>query len=101
MSATNPKRRRHRLGPSPSVTGWSPSSSASTRGEDDSDLEREVEMLQRALEDQGEMPRKELGEVVACKYWGPGRYRSALSEAVDRGAIRKVARGRYGPASSS
>jgi hypothetical protein len=37
------------------------------------------------------------GETLGCKYWGPLRFRQALKEGVERGAFRKVGRGRYGP----
>jgi len=60
-------------------------------------LDREIEMLRRALEDRGEMARGDLGRAVACKYWGPGRFSSALRAAVARGAIRRTGWGRYGP----
>jgi len=61
---------------STSSTGWSPflSSSASDAEENDFYLEREIKMLERAVADQGELRRRELGRLVGCKYWGPGRF---------------------------
>ena len=64
-------------------------------------LEREIAILRRALEDKGEMRRRELGDLVGCKYWGPGRFSSALRRAVERGAIEHTGFGRYGPAQGS
>jgi hypothetical protein len=93
------RRRRLRLGPG-QASGWSPYASSSTRGEEnDNDfwLEREIEQLERALKDQGELRRRELGRAVGCRYWGPGRFRHALSAAVDQGRIRRVGFGRYAP----
>jgi len=45
------------------------------------------------------MERKEIGERLGCKYWGPMRFRSALKEGVERGAFRKTGRNRYAPVS--
>jgi hypothetical protein len=81
--------------------GWSPSIQGSTPWTDPDEREhwtgREVDMLQRALEDHGEMKRGDLGRAVGCKYWGPGRFSSALRAAVARGAIEHTGFGRYGP----
>src|SRR3954454_12033631 len=60
-------------------------------------LEREVGMLQRALQDKGEMRRRDLGNLVGCKYWGPGRFSAALRQGVKRGAFEHTGCGRYGP----
>jgi hypothetical protein len=82
-------------------SGYSPNISGSTPWADQEEREfwtnREVEMLQRALADRGEMRRGELGKAVGCKYWGPGRFSSALRAAVARGAIEHTGFGRYGP----
>jgi hypothetical protein len=83
-------------------SGFSPRMSGSTpwsdRDERERVLEREIGMLRAALEDRGEMKRGELGRVVACKYWGPGRFSAALRAAVGRGEIERTGFGRYGPA---
>jgi hypothetical protein len=89
------RRRRFRPG-SGSSAGWSPFLSSSAREEVDDDLEREVEIIVRALTDHGELPRKELATVTGCKYWGPGRFSAALRAALDQGRVRKVGRARYG-----
>ena len=81
------------------MSGWSPflSSSSSDIEENDRYLTREVEMIERAVADQGELPRRELGRVVGCKYWGPGRFSRALKVAVKQGRVAHPRRGMYGP----
>ena len=58
-------------------------------------LNREVSLIQNLLREEGELGRREIGEKLGCKYWGPLRFRNALKEAVERGEIRKVGRNRY------
>ena len=79
--------------------GWSPflSSSSSDIEENDKYLAREVELLERAVADQGEMRRRELGRLVGCRYSGPGRFGRALKAAVRDGRIAHPRRGLYGP----
>ena len=80
-------------------TGWSPflSSSSSDAEANDEALAREIEMLERAVRDRGELRRRELGQLVACRYWGPGRLGRALRAAVRQGRIGHPRRGYYGP----
>ena len=80
--------------------GWSPFLSSSSVDVEQSDkyLRREVEMLERAVADQGEVRRRELGRLVGCKYWGPGRFGRALKVAVRDGRLSHPRRGFYGPA---
>src|SRR3954453_13036393 len=96
MSASQPSPRRRRFGPGDSMSGWSPSPSSSSRGDDPgADMDEWVDVISRALRDQGELERKRLGELVGCQYWGPGAFPRALNEAEDRGVSRKTGRGRY------
>ena len=60
-------------------------------------LRREISLIQNLLQDEGETSRKEIGERLGCKYWGPLRFRSALKQGVERGAFRKSGRNRYAP----
>jgi hypothetical protein len=78
---------------------WSPLQSGSTYEPDEDGywLEREMSLIERALKDQGEMRRSDLGDLLGCKYWGPGRFRRALKEAVEQGRIRHAGVGRYAP----
>jgi hypothetical protein len=78
---------------------WSPLQQGST-SEPDEDrywLEREISLLERALSDKGEMRRGDLGDLIGCKYWGPGRFARALKEGVSQGRISHPGLGRYGP----
>ncbi|HEY8584743.1 MAG TPA: MFS transporter, partial [Capillimicrobium sp.] len=91
------RRRQRRLGPSQSQAMYSPFASASSRREDNPEIETEIASLVEALRAAGDsgLSRADLGDRVECRRWGPGRYRAALAEAIDRGAIRRVGRGRY------
>jgi len=82
-------------------TGWSPmlSSSGTDPEENDYYLNRELDMLERAVQDQGELRRRELGRLVGCKCWGPGRFSRALRAGVKQGRISRPRRGVYGPVS--
>jgi hypothetical protein len=81
-------------------SGWSPflSSSSSDVEASDRALAREIEMLERAVQDRGVVRRSELGKLVGCKYWGPGRFSRALRVATRDGRIARPRRGYYGPA---
>jgi hypothetical protein len=61
-------------------------------------LNREISLIHNLLTEEGEMEKREIGDKLGCKYWGPLRFRSALKQGVDRGAFRKVGRNRYAPA---
>ena len=81
-------------------SGWSPflSSSPNDAEENDYYLERELGMLESAVQDKGELRRRELGQLVGCKYWGPGRFGRALRAGVRQGRLSRPRRGVYGPA---
>jgi MFS family permease len=61
-------------------------------------LDREIEIIGRALEESGEVDRRKLARLVGARFWGPGRFSAALREAVAEGAARRIGRSRYGPA---
>jgi hypothetical protein len=61
-------------------------------------LNREISLIQNLLREEGELDRKEIGDKLGCKYWGPLRFRNALKEGVERGAFRKVGRNKFAPA---
>src|SRR5918997_768987 len=48
---------------------------ATTRDQDENQwwLDRELSLIENALREEGEMPRRELSEKLGCKYWGPRR----------------------------
>ena len=58
-------------------------------------LDNEVEIIRRALEDHGELSREDLGRRIGARYWGPGRFRAALREALREGAVRRASRSTY------
>jgi hypothetical protein len=74
-----------------------PSSSRRDLEEEDWWLDREVDMLERALRERGELSRDALGDAVERRYWGPGRFARAVREALRRRAIATSRRRRYGP----
>ena len=82
------------------MTAYTPFPSSSSRDDDENKwwLEREISLIRNLLEAEGELPRKQIGDTLGCKYWGPLRFRHALKAGVERGDFRRTARGRYGPA---
>ena len=82
------------------MSSYTPFPSSSSQDEDENKwwLDREISLIRNLLEAEGELPRKEIGEALGCKYWGPLRFRRALKAGLERGDFRRTARGRYGPA---
>jgi MFS family permease len=65
-------------------------------------LEREVEAISRVLADRdGGVDRRELARLVGARFWGPGRFGSALHLAVREGRVRRISRTRYGPGTAA
>jgi MFS family permease len=60
-------------------------------------IEREVEIIDRALQEHGSANRRELRRRVGARYWGPGRFQSALREAVSEGRAKRIRGGEYAP----
>jgi hypothetical protein len=94
--------RRYRPGPGSSfyspgmmATTGAASRLAATAAED---LDREIEAIVRALEEHGPIDDDELERLVGARYWGPGRFRAALREALEEGRVVRHARAVYGPA---
>ena len=81
---------------------YTPFPGASSQDQDENEwwLRREISLIQNLLEEEGELPRKEIGDRLGCKYWGPLRFRAALKEGVQRGAFRKAGRN-YAPERST
>jgi hypothetical protein len=82
---------------SPAYTPF-PGTSSVDADENEFWLRREISLIENLLKEEGELPRKEIGDRLGCKYWGPMRFRGALKAGVDRGAFRRTGRGRFGPA---
>jgi MFS family permease len=64
------------------------------------DLDREIDVIGRALAERGPLDREELKEIVGGRYWGPGRFREALRAAVREGRAEPQSRTIYGPPSA-
>lgn len=60
------------------------------------DLDREIDAIARALAERSPITSDALREVVGARYWGPGRFRQALNEAVEEGRARRLSRTTYG-----
>ena len=54
------------------------------------ELQREVDLIVRALAGQGQIERSTLARSVGARFWGPGRMSIALGEAVARGLVRRT-----------
>jgi MFS family permease len=65
------------------------------------DLDREIEQLERALEELGSVDRDALESRVDGVRWGPRRFDIALREAVDEGRVRRRGRRTYSPREAS
>ena len=74
-----------------------PSASSQDRDENEFWLERELSLIEGALQDKGEMRRRDIGELLGCKYWGPRRFANALKAGVEQGRFKRVGYGRYAP----
>ena len=90
-------RRRYRPGPgstfySPGMIGTAYSGRARS---DEGALDREVDAIVSALENDGPADRRKLAQLVHARFWGPGQFSQALDEAVAEGRVRRTGRSRY------
>jgi hypothetical protein len=85
---------------SPSTYSPFPGSGTSAHDVDENEwwLRREISLIKNLLDEEGETSRKDIGERLGCKYWGPLRFRSALKQGIERGAFRKTGRNTYASA---
>jgi hypothetical protein len=74
-----------------------PSSSRHDPDEERWWLDREIDMLEQALRERGQLSRDALGSAVGRKYWGPGRFGRAVGEALRRRTITTPGRRTYRP----
>jgi MFS family permease len=90
-------RRRYRPGPgggmyAPMMAGtWSAPDPAADG------LEPQIEAIERTLAESGPTERRRLAQLVGARYWGPGRFRLALQEALREGRVRRVSRNVVAP----
>jgi MFS family permease len=61
------------------------------------ELSREIGRIENALGEHGAMERAELARAVGARFWGPGRFSSALHAAIEQGEAQAVARNRFAP----
>jgi hypothetical protein len=88
--------RRYQPGPGGGASAWSSRMSVSSGPPDnDRELDREVDLIERALSERGPLGREELAAAVHARFWGPGRFRPALREAIAEGKVRSDGRRRY------
>jgi MFS family permease len=64
-------------------------------------LNSEVSIIENALRERGSANRHELSRRVGGRYWGPGRFREALNEAVFQGRAKRLPGGEFAPAEDS
>jgi MFS family permease len=94
-------RQRYRLGPSGGGGFYSPGmlgTSVRSRTASETTLDREVDLIARAVETNGLTDRRNLARLVGARRWGPGRFHGALEEALAEGRIRRAGRSTYAPA---
>jgi hypothetical protein len=94
--------RRFRPGPgtsfySPGMVGTAGSTSRHSAASE-LELERELAALGVALARHGPTDRDDLERELAARYWGPGRFRVALREAVGDGQVTHPSRDVYAAA---
>jgi MFS family permease len=96
------RRFRPGLGDSFSSPGMVGTASASSRllAKARQELDHEIDVIARALEEHGPLDREELKRLVGGRYWGPGRFREALRAAVEDGRATRQSRTVYGPPSA-
>ena len=94
------RRERGRLRPGPGTTFYASGvigTASRSAPAADEDLDREIEVIARALDEHGTIDRDALATAVGARYWGPGRFRAALREAVEEGRARRAGRTTYAP----
>ncbi len=64
-------------------------------------LDREAEIIGRALREHGSANRRELRRRVGARYWGPGRFHAALRQATIDGRVKRIRGGEYAPVEGS
>lgn len=87
--------RKYRPGPGRGI--YSPWMSVSSHGEPDRELDAKIERLAQAVQERGPLKTRQLGELLGARYWGPGRFRTAVREAEHEGRLIRLPHGRVGP----
>jgi hypothetical protein len=87
--------------PGPSNVLYSPGMVSPPPPTAERDLDREIDAIARALDEHGPTNRDDLTQLVGARYWGPGRFRDALREAVEEGRAQRLSRTTFAPADES
>jgi MFS family permease len=99
--AAGQEQRRRRRQVEPALTPqapyrlWSPMPPVYAVPLIDTARDREVGEIAAALASAGTLERRQLARLVHADLWGPGRFSSALREAVVQGKVRRTGRGLY------
>jgi MFS family permease len=99
--AAGQEQRRRRRQVEPALTPqapyrlWSPMPPVYAVPLIDTARDREVGEIAAALANAGTLERRQLARLVHADLWGPGRFSSALREAVLQGKVRRTGRGLY------
>ena len=93
--------RRLRLGPgsafcSPGQIGTAGTTSRWAAASDEA-MDREIAAVGKALDGLGPTRRGALAGYAGGRFWGPGRFRRALRQAVAEGRVERLSRDSYGP----
>ncbi|MCW2755390.1 MAG: proP 2 [Marmoricola sp.] len=88
--------RRYRPGPGTAM--YAPWMRISPSDNQDAILDREIETLTRTLQEHGALSLRDLSRLTGARYWGPGRFRAAVREALAEGRAVRTRRGALGPA---
>lgn len=57
-------------------------------------LDHEILMIENAVREEGPIEEDDLRKLVGARFWGPGRFRPAVKEAVAEGRVVQVGRNR-------
>jgi MFS family permease len=91
-----------RFRPGPGRAFYSPAMVGAPTSRDvamaDQDLDHEIELIELTLVERGEVAATDLRSGLDADGWGPGRFRSALREALDEGRATQIDEDHYGPA---
>ena len=94
----NEHRRRYRFGPGRGESFYSPGmlgTSLRSRTVSPGVLDREVAAIVDAVERDGPLRRDQIARRVRAPRWGPGRFATALREALKENRIRRSSGSRY------
>ncbi|HET8604948.1 MAG TPA: hypothetical protein VFM09_13550 [Marmoricola sp.] len=60
-------------------------------------LDHEISMIENAVREEGPLEEDNLRELVGARFWGPGRFRPAVKEALAEGRVVRVGHNRLAP----